>query len=118
LQSIGILFVTNINNNVSASILNYINSRNPKFKIQYRCGDEVIDDKTDRTLGDVLNQGYRGNRLDVMIKSYDVYLIMGKMELEIARRQNNQLIFPYNYNRLLFIASQIDKKEYVDVCSM
>jgi hypothetical protein len=56
------------------SIIDYLDKHLKDYKIIYLSSDEKtqITDTTDRSIRQIVEQGYRGNRLDIMVGNYSI----------------------------------------------
>jgi hypothetical protein len=43
-----------------------------KMRVGYQMPNELVEDKSDRKIYDILTNGYKGNRLDIMVSNYDL----------------------------------------------
>jgi hypothetical protein len=65
--------------NFNAAILDYLDKNIYIPKIIYDCANnEEIVDNTGRTLTEIWKQGYRGNRLDIMVDKYIIWFYISE----------------------------------------
>lgn len=105
------------------SALNYliklIKQNNYSYYIAYRCvGYDEIVDTTGRTITEIIEQGYRGNRLDLMVNEYGIYLSIKtknkSIDMHLVERYKSSFLNG-EYDLYNDILSLSDKK-YNDIC--
>jgi hypothetical protein len=118
LRDLGFLVLPKTENSLSKVLLKYIDSRNINYRIEYtniRTGESIID-TTNRPLIDILKDGYKGNRLDVMVSDYTTDIVINDSHIPLTRRRYKQNKECINTKKLLQIISQIDNTYYIEVC--
>jgi hypothetical protein len=119
LNKLGFLVLHKTYDSVTMQLLDYIEKK-AKYEVylDYHINENnttSIDIKN-QTLIEILTKGYRGNRLDVMVGHYTIWLFVCNEMLMIAEHINGKLHICPDYDKLLKIVSQIDRKDYTDVC--
>jgi hypothetical protein len=89
----GILLVDYHKRGVTYSTLKMLNDllleHKVKYEIYYNNGS--VTDQTGRSLLQIIDEGYRGTRLDVMVKPYTIYLLMYGYSVAIAYVENRNI---------------------------
>jgi hypothetical protein len=103
------------------ALLDYILDLNIDYKICYSAGGynpkaNLIIDETNRDIKTVLVEGYRGNRLDLMVGSYNIALKTAYGTVDLMYHRNNTESSYVNCNNLLRFIGKVHNKEYIDVC--
>jgi hypothetical protein len=115
-KQLGFFIIPKTDQDIVNYLLNYIQN-NSKYEVLYRVDSRTrIVDNTGRSLVDIVEQGYIGNRLDVMVGDYYIILSLDNIQDVIARRFYGKTEKINDYFMLLKMVGTINKKEYVDVC--
>jgi hypothetical protein len=76
--------------NVIVFLNNYLNPNS--CYITYEENKTVLMvDNTGRSLMQIVTEGYRGNRLDIMVKNYSICLNIGENKYELAKKKQNSI---------------------------
>jgi hypothetical protein len=110
--------LTYIDGSTKLSLLAYLSvlATQPDFHIVYGIANTSLEDTTGRSLYDIATRGYRGNRLDIMISSYVIYLVhKTKGHLKIADfHKGHGILFTEDNKTLRLFLQDITNQPIID----
>jgi hypothetical protein len=120
LKNIGILVLPRTYQSLFLNLAKYIEDKHIEYTVSYtvyqKSSDTVID-KTNRSLVEILQQGYRGNRLDLMVNAtYNIELHINGLDIQLGVKEQGDEIVYSHINYLLDLICVLDRKIYNDVC--
>jgi hypothetical protein len=98
LQDEGFLILNKNSVDLETSLRDYMLAVAEKSSISYvayKFRKEEVKDTTGRPINEIIAQGYRGNRLDVMVGSYDILLKYPKGLILLTHYEQGKRALPY-----------------------
>jgi hypothetical protein len=94
-----------------------IKDKNLNYVVEYHTTQGSFTDNTNRSLLEIATQGYRGNRLDIMVGMYSTELYVEDEMFTMSTRQSG-IIQLGNPNKVLYAITNLSDRRYIDVCLM